>query len=147
MNEEKKNCVISLSKTSGFVNMVNTVKWLIELREDPYLFHYKPKEGLGKSSNVLFSFEAKIFGRARVRRGVEELSLKEQRQPENKRYGYRWSMLLYPIDKKKDIVQKPYPRKKDLTKIIHPKEQFGNLFTYLTQRQYLEILKMAGLEE
>jgi len=72
MNEEKRNCVISLSKRSGFVDMPSTVKWLIDKREDPYLFHYKPRDGLAKGSTVLFSFEAKIFGRARVKRGVEE---------------------------------------------------------------------------
>jgi len=55
-------------------------------------------------------------------------------------------MVLYPIDKKKDIIQKPYPRKKDLTKIIR-KKQFANLFNYLTPKQYQQILKIAGLEE
>jgi hypothetical protein len=147
MNQEKKRCVVSLSKRSGFKDMPTTVKWLIDKGEEPYYFHFKPKEGLAKNSIVLFSFEAQIFGRARVKRGVEELSLKEQQKHDNKEYNFRYTMVLYQVDKKKDIVQKPYPRKKDLIQIIYPKKQFGNLFTYLTPKMYQQILGKARLME
>ena len=121
--------------------MQNTVEWLRNKGENPYYFNYKPKDGLPRGSIVFFSFEAKIFGQATVKEDLQELSRADKLKPENKKYNFKYTMVFYPIDKKKDIFPEPFLKKKELKTVIRPKKQFGNLFLYLSPNQYQEILR------
>jgi len=44
---------------------------------------------------------------------VEELSMKEQRKAENRKYNYRYTLILEPINQQEDIVPEPYPKKEN----------------------------------
>lgn len=53
-------------------------------------------------------------------------------------------MILEPINREKDIVPEPYPMK-ELLHLIE-QEQLGNLFTYLTPKEYSAIVRTLNLE-
>jgi len=94
----------------------------------------KPADGLASGSIVLFSFDARIFGQATVKKDVEKLSLEEKRQ-----YGddYNHKMILDPSVE----IFRNHPKKRDVSLKIGKK--FGQVFTYLDRKQYQQILEIA----
>jgi len=94
---------------------------------------------LPSGSIVLFSFDARIFGQASVKKAPREVSLEEQ---ENWRKTgnvvYKYYMIL---DGPSIEVFRFYPAKRDIEEKLDIR--FAQLFTYLNLNQYQEILKMA----
>jgi len=135
---EKRIYVFSLSKKDESFKdgkIETAVNWLESKHEEPYYFRGKKPKSLPSGSTVLFSFQGQIFGQATVKREPKELSLEERKQAKE----YKYSMVLNGSSV--EIFPKPYKRKKDLKYILYPKKGFGQLFTYLTQNQYQEILR------
>jgi hypothetical protein len=81
MTEKERICVFSISKRDRFCNIKQTIDWLRNEGKDlKYYFNkWKPKSELRKGSIVLFSFEGQIFGQARVKEDIKEISLGDQR--------------------------------------------------------------------
>ena len=137
MIQETKICVFSLSERDVFKHkdMKFAINWLKNKGENPYLFRkMKPADGLASGSIVLFSFDARIFGQATVKKDVEKLSLEEKRQ-----YGddYNHKMILDPSVE----IFRNHPKKRDVSLKIGKK--FGQVFTYLDRKQYQQILEIA----
>jgi hypothetical protein len=143
---EKKICVFSLSERDeafGHKDMKRAKSWLINKDERPYYFAEKsPKDGLPRGSIVLFSFDAQIFGQATVKEDVEEVPFDEQEA--RRRMGrpvYKHSMIFNGSS----IEIFPYnPTKKEITEKLHIR--FGQVFRYINQKEYQEILKMARMQ-
>jgi len=111
--------------------------------EKPYYFAEKsPKDGLPPGSIVLFSFDARIFGKATVKEDVKEVPFEEQEA--RRKMGkpvYRHSMILNGAS----IELLPYnPTKKEIAEKLEIR--FGQVFKYLDLKQYQEILKMARVQ-
>lgn len=142
---EKKICVFSLSERDeafSHKNMERAKSWLINKGERPYYFaEMSPKGGLPSGSTVLFSFDARIFGQATVKEDVKEVPFEEQEA--RRKMGktvYKHSMVFNGSS----IEVFPYsPTKKEIVEKLGM--QFAQLFTYLNQKQYQEILKMARM--
>jgi hypothetical protein len=142
MNQEKKICVFSLSEKDpafSHKDIEHAKNWLINKGEKPYYFREtKPKE-LSQGSIVLFSFDARIFGQAYIKKAPTEVSSEEQ---ENWRKTgnivYKYYMIL---DGSSIEIFRFYPTKRDIEERFDMR--FAQLFTYLNFSQYNEILKMA----
>ena len=143
---EKKICVFSLSERDeafGHKDMERAKHWLMNKDEKPYYFAEKsPKDGLPPGSIVLFSFDARIFGKATVKEDVKEVPFEEQEA--RRKMGkpvYRHSMILNGAS----IELLPYnPTKKEIAEKLEIR--FGQVFKYLDLKQYQEILKMARVQ-
>jgi len=143
----KEICVISLSrKDDEFKDkkMEEVINWLrAKKRSKKPRYNFaklSPKNGLPPGSIVLFSFEAQIFGHATVEEDLEGVPFDQQEvQRKAKKTVYRHFIIL---DYSSIDVFKKYPKKKDLSKRWN--RRFGRLFTYITQRQYQDILRIAG---
>ena len=142
MFDEKKICIFSLSeKDPAFSHggMENAKKWLLNKGEKPYYFREtKPKE-LPPGSVVLFSFDARIFGQAKIKKAPVAVSQKEQ---ENwKKTGdiiYKYYMVLNGPSIE---VFRFHPSKRDIEEKLDLR--FAQLFTYISEDNYQEILKMT----
>lgn len=142
MKPEKKICIFSLSERDIFPsrNMDFAVKWLLNKGENPYYFRgKKPKDGLPSGSIVLFSFDARIFGHATVKKDVQEVPLEEQKQLQ-KEHGFTYKHKMH-FDPTSVEIFRYYPAKKDVAKRLSI--QFAQLFTYISWNQYQQILRMA----
>jgi hypothetical protein len=142
MNQEKKICVFSLSEKDpafGHKDMERAKNWLLNKGEKPYYFRETKPKSLPSGSTVLFSFDARIFGQASVKKGPREVSMEEQetwRKTGNVVYKY-----YLILDGASIEVFRFYPAKKDIEEELDIR--FAQLFTYLNFNQYQEILKMA----
>ena len=141
---EKKICVFSLSKRDEAFrhkDMERAKSWLRNKKdEEPYYFaEMSPKGGLPSGSIVLFSFDAQIFGQATVKEDKEKIPRDEQeaRRKAGKTV-YKHSMIL---DGSSIEIFPYYPTKKEIAEKLDIR--FAQLFTYLNQEQYQEILRMA----
>ncbi len=143
---EKKICVFSLSERDeafSHKDMKRAKSWLINKDEKPYYFaKMSPKDGLPPGSIVLFSFDARIFGQATVKEEVKEVPFEEQEI--RRKMGqpvYKHSMILNGSS----IEIFPYsPTKKEIAEKLDMR--CGQVFRYINQKQYHEILKMAKMQ-
>jgi len=142
---EQKIFVFSLSERDeafSHKNMGKAVSWLRDKKEDekPYCyFAEKSPRDVPSGSIVLFSFDAQIFGQATLKENIKEVPLKKQE--DRRKAGktvYKHFMFL---DGSSIEIFPNYPTKKEITKKLN--KNFSPLFTYLTQEEYQEILKIA----
>ena len=142
MDTGKKICVFSLSKEDIFTSMEQAKNWLINKGEKPYYFREKAPTSLPSDSIVLFSFEARVFGQAKVKKDVAMVPFEEQ---ENWRKTGNVVYKHYMIFNGDSIeVFRYYPTKRDITENLNVR--FAQLFTYLNYEQYQKILKMARMQ-
>jgi hypothetical protein len=141
---EKKICVFSLSERDeafAHKDMEGAKTWLTSKdSERAYYFAEKsPKGGLPPGSKVLFSFDARIFGQAVVKEDIKEVPLEEQEARRKMRETvYKHSVVF----RRGSVEIFPYnPTKKEITEKLGIR--FGQVFRYINQNQYNEILKMA----
>jgi hypothetical protein len=141
---EKKICIFSLSERDeafAHKHMKRAKTWLTSKdNEEPYYFAEKsPKDGLPPGSKVLFSFDARIFGQAVVKEDVKEVPFEEQETRRKMgRPVYKHSVIF----KRSSVEIFPHnPTKKEIAEKLDI--QFGQVFRYINQEQYDEILKMA----
>ena len=141
---EKKICIFSLSERDeafAHKDMKRAKTWLTSKDNgEPYYFAEKsPKDGLPSGSKVLFSFDARIFGKAVTKEDVEDVPIKEQEA--RRKMGktvYKHSMILNGSSIEIFLHN---PTKKKITEKLGI--QFGQVLRYLDWKQYQEILRMA----
>ena len=144
---EKEVCVFSLSeKDEAFAHkdMERAKAWLAtKNREEPYYFAEKSPRRLLTHSKVLFSFDARIFGQAITKEDVKDVAFEEQEiRRKAGRPVYKHSVVF----KSGSVEVFPYnPAKKEITGKLGIR--FNRIFTYLTEKQYNEIVKMARKEK
>lgn len=141
MAYQTKICVFSLSDRDIFKtnDMHFAVDWLKNKRENWYYFRSTKPKSLVKGSTVLFSFNTRLFGQATVKQEPIEVPLEEQQEIEqNQGYLYKYKM---KFEAPSIQVYQYYPSKKDIKGKLGI--QFAQLFTYLSEQQYQEILKMT----
>lgn len=143
---EKKACIFSLSERDeafAHKDMERAKSWLVTKdREIPYYFAEKSPKRLPAISKVLFSFDARIFGKAVTKEDVKNVPVEEQ---EVRRKAGRTVYKHFVIFKKGSVEIFPYnPTKKEITEKLNL--QFNRVFTYITQEQYEKIVKMARRE-
>jgi hypothetical protein len=140
---EKKICVFSLSERDeafAHKDMERAKSWLTSKnKEEPYYFAEKSPRGISSNSKILFSFDARIFGQAVVKEDVKEVRFEEQEARRKMgRPVYKHSVIF----KRSSVEIFPYnPTKKEITEKLNI--QFGQVFRYITQKQYDEIVRMA----
>ena len=144
---EKKICVFSLSeKDEAFAHkdMERAKSWLTSKdKEEPYYFAEKSPKGLSSHSKVLFSFDTRIFGEAVAKEDVKEVPFEEQEARRKMgRPVYKHSVVFKKGSV--EIFTKYNPTKKEITEKLGIR--FSRVFSYITQKQYDEIVKMARRE-
>jgi len=126
--------------------MEKAVSWLRDKKEDEKPYYYfaemSPKGGLPSGSIVLFSFDAQIFGQATVKKDKEKIPRDEQEaRREAGKTVYKHFMI---FDGSSIEIFHYYPTKKEIAEKLDIR--FAQLFTYLNQEQYQEILRMARMQ-
>ncbi len=139
-------CLFSLSRRDPrFANetLAGVKKWLDKEKRagEPYLFHAVKPRKVTKGSKLLFSFEAKVFGKATAKTEVENIPIKQQEAWRREgKYIYKHSIV---FDSMSIGLLKVEVTKKEI------EERLGincdRPFRYLTKVQYNKILKMGGL--
>jgi len=143
---EKKICIFSLSERDeafAHEDMERAKAWLTTKdKEEPYYFAEKSPKRLSAPSKVLFSFDARIFGEAVTKEDVKDVPFEEQEARRKMgRPVYKHSVVF----KRGSVEIFPYnPTKKEITEKLGI--LFGQVFKYINQKQYNEIVKMARRE-
>ena len=139
----EKTCIFSLSERDeafAHKDMKRAKTWLTSKdNEEPYYFAEKSPRGLSPDSKVLFSFDAQIFGQAVAKENVRNIPFEEQ---EARRKAGRPVYKHSVVFKRGSVEIFHYnPTKTEITEKLGI--QFSQVFTYVTQGQYDEIVRMA----
>jgi hypothetical protein len=115
------------------------LNWLRTKGNKPYFFRNKKPRNLPIGSFVLFSFEGRVFGRARTNSLVVKLTEEEQRRVEvDTGFHYTGKITFDPVTIE---VFDVHPFKRHITErlgII-----FSRNFTKLTRTEYNQIVRMC----
>jgi hypothetical protein len=144
---EGKICVFSLSRVdlsfTFSVGIKGVISWLEGKRIPPHRYYFrgsKPKNGLPPGSIALFSFDGQIFGQAIVKDNIKPISPdelnKEQKAPKSDKYQY-----YVTLDPESVEIFRFHPTKEEITEQMELR--FAQLYTYLDDAQYDQIVKMA----
>jgi hypothetical protein len=147
MSNDRKIYVFSLSRTdlafSFSVGIERAISWLEGKKIPPHRYYFrsaKPKNGLPPGSIMLFSFDGQIFGQAIVKEDIKPLSPEElnraQKAPKSDKYKY-----YVTLDPESIEIFRFHPTKEEITE--QTELLFAQLYTYPTQAQYYQIIKMA----
>ncbi|MFA7080775.1 MAG: hypothetical protein WC203_07735 [Candidatus Bathyarchaeia archaeon] len=143
MTTESSVCIFSLTDKDipKAKDMDNAVEWLKNKGENPHYLRFSKPEGVIKESKVLFLFNSRIFGEATVKESPVALESTEQKQlKQSEDILYRYKMKFYGHTIK---IYKYHPTKDEVTDKL--KIKFTRLYTYLTSKQYKDLLKMAKM--
>lgn len=143
MTTESSVCIFSLTDKDipKAKDMDNAVEWLKNKGENPHFLRFSKPEGVIKESKVLFLFNSRIFGEATVKESPVALESTEQKQlKKSEGILYRYKMKFYGHTIK---IYKYHPTKDEVTDKL--KIKFTRLYTYLTSKQYKDLLKMAKM--
>jgi hypothetical protein len=139
-------CIFSLSERDeafAHEDLERAKAWLTTKdKEEPYYFAEMSPKRLPSHSKVLFSFNARIFGEAVTKEDVKSVPFEEQEARRKRgRPVYKHSVVF----KRGSVEIFPYnPTKKEITEKLDV--QFGQVFRYINQKQYDEIVRMARRE-
>jgi hypothetical protein len=139
-------CLFSLSRRDPrFANetLAGVKKWLDKEKraEEPYLFHAVKPRKVTKGSKLLFSFEAKVFGKAIAKSDVEDIPVRQQEAWRREgKYVYKYSIV---FDSTSIGLLRVEVTKKEIEEVLEI--DCDRPFRYLTKAQYNKILEMGGL--
>ena len=123
--------------------MAGVKRWLSidKKAEEPYLFHDVKPNRVFADSKLLFSFEAKLFGKAVAKTNVKEITdeIQEKRIKKGE-YVYKHSIVFKA--ESIALLQRELPKKEIKQKL---KINCDRPFRYLTKAEYNKILKLGGL--